>query len=175
MLDVSADVGLYRAVFEHAVAGPVEGAVLEHQVLRIAQQLFARQVAVHQSNVLRVPRQILTVQLGVVDGYVLTLPERVLGQDTGMVDLHVLTVLEHVFRIALQSVDVDVLGEHERVGASVQLHVVELQTVDLPECLVGVAYLHILQFHVVHLAEELRTVDAATAHHEVVGIPDSRA
>ena len=174
VLDVTADVGLDGGILEHAVAGLVERAVLQHQAVGVAQQLLAGQVAVHQPYVLRVPGQILAVKLGVVDGHVLALPERVLGQYLGVVNLYVLAVLEDILGVALQTVDVDVLREHERVGAAVQADVLQAQAVDAPEGLVGVAYLHVFQLYVAHLAEELRAVDAAAAHHQVVAVPDGR-
>ena len=62
---------------------------------------------------------------GVIDRDILTLPERVLRQDVCVVNLHVLAILEHIFRIAFQSIDVDVLREHERVGAPMQHDVLQ--------------------------------------------------
>ena len=56
-----------------------------------------------------------------------------------------------------------------------QFDILQAQSVDLPEGLVGIHDLYVLQFHVPHLAEELRAIDAAAAHDEVVGIPDGRA
>ena len=54
-LDVSANVRLEGGVFEGAVAFGVEGAVLKHQVLGVAQRLLARDVAVDQSQSARMP------------------------------------------------------------------------------------------------------------------------
>ena len=132
-------------------------------------------MAVHQPDVLGVPCQVFTVQLRVVNGDIFTLPEGVLGQNLGVVHLHVLAVLEHILGVRLQSVYVDVLREHKRIGAAVQLYVLQPQTVHFPECLVGIGDVHVLQLHVLHFAEELRTVYPAAAHHQVVGIPDGRS
>ena len=62
--------------------------------------------------------------------------------------------------------------EHERVGTLVQFHILDLQAVDAPKRLVGIGYLDILQRHVLHLAEKLRTIDNTVSHHHVVAIPD---
>ena len=132
-------------------------------------------MTVDQSDILRVPGQILTIYLGVIDRYVLTLPERVLGHNLGMVYLYVLTVLEHVLRVAFQTVYIDVFGEHKRIGAIVQLDVMQLQVLHLPECLVSIVDGDILQFHPFHLTEELRTVNDTVFHGQVVRVPDSRA
>ena len=56
-----------------------------------------------------------------------------------------------------------------------QLDVSELQAVDAPERLVGIAYLYVLQLHILHLTEKLGRIDAAASHDEVVGVPDGRA
>ena len=52
--------------------------------------------------------------------------------------------------------------------------VLQSQAVNLPEGLVGIHDVDVLQLDVAHLAEELRTVDTTTAHDEVVRIPDGR-
>lgn len=49
-LDVSADVCLEGGIFEGAVAFGVEGAILKHEVLGIAQRLLARDVAVDEAQ-----------------------------------------------------------------------------------------------------------------------------
>ena len=89
VLDVSTDIGLNVGVFENTVAGSIEGAVLEYQLVGIAQQLYASQMAVHQSDVLRVPSQVLTINQRVVDSHVLALPERVFGDDMGIVQTRI--------------------------------------------------------------------------------------
>ena len=175
VLNMPADICLHSGVLEHTVASRIDGTVLQHEVVCVAEQLLTRQVTIHEPHVLRVPGQILTVEQGVIDRHVLALPEGVLRHDLSMVYLHVLAVLKHVLRVALQSVDIDVLREHEGIGALVQLDIPESEAVDLPESLVGIIDHHILQLHVAHLTEELRPVDGAVAHHQVVGVPDGRA
>ena len=55
-----------------------------------------------------------------------------------------------------------------------QHHVLKRQTVDAPECLVGIVDCDVLEREVLHLTEELRTVDDAVLHVHVVRIPDGR-
>ena len=121
------------------------------------------------------PGQILAIKHRVIDGDVLALPERVLRHDIRMMNLYILTVLEHVFGIALQSVDKDILREHKGISTLVQLDILQSEAVDLPESLVCIVNDNILQHHVFHLTEELRTVDSATLHDQVISVPDSRA
>ncbi len=175
VFDVSADVGIHGGVLKHTVALGIEGAVFENQTIYIAEQLLASEMTAHEAHVLRVPSQIFTVEDGVVDGDVLALPEGILGDDASVVYLHVLAVLEHILRVALESVDIDVVGEHEGIGAVVQLHIADCQPVDAPERLVGIVDDNILQLDVLHLTEELRPVDDAVLHPQVVGVPDGRA
>ena len=52
VLNVAADVCFHRCVFKHTVALLVEGAVLQYQIVYIAEQLLACQMTVHQSDVL---------------------------------------------------------------------------------------------------------------------------
>ena len=49
--DGTADVGLQGAVLEGTVARRVEGTVLQHQVVGIAQRLFTGDVAIDQAQV----------------------------------------------------------------------------------------------------------------------------
>ena len=80
VLDMALDIGLNSRILKHTIAHRVDGAVLNHQVLCLAEQLLACQMAVHETYVLRVPGQILTIEHRVIDGHILALPERVLRQ-----------------------------------------------------------------------------------------------
>ena len=83
-------------------------------------------------------------------------------------------LLEHVFGIRLQSVDAYIAAVHEGIGALVQHHVLKRQSVDAPECLIGIVDCDVLEREVLHLAEELWTVDDAVFHVHIVRIPDGR-
>ena len=115
------------------------------------------------------------MQFGVVDGDVLHLPEGIFGGNLGMVNLHILHVLEDIFAVALQSVHVDVVAEHERVSAVVQLQVADVQSVATPEHFVGIIHLHVFYLDVVHLTEHLGGVDDRVFHDQMVRIPQGRA
>ena len=175
VLDMSADIGFYVRILEDTVAEGVEGAVLQHKVVGIAQQLLAQEVAVDESHVFRVPGQVLAVKVRVADSDILTFPERVLGDDVRIGQLHVLAVLEDIFRIALQTVDAHILTEHEGIGAVVQLQVAGLDVLAAPESLVGIVDDNVLEVHIVHLTKHLRTVDASITHVHVVAVPEGRA
>ena len=85
---------------------------------------------------------------------------------------NVLAILEHVFGIAVESIDKDVFAEHKGIRTSMQSDILQSQAIDFPERFVGISDIDILQFNVIHLTEEFRTVNATAAHHEVVGVPD---
>lgn len=61
------------AVLEDPVAGSVEGAVLQNDVIGITEQLLTTEMTADEAHVLRVPCQILTVEFRVVDGDVVAL------------------------------------------------------------------------------------------------------
>ena len=173
--DASADVRFQRGIFKGAVAGRVEGAVFQYQVVCVAEGLLAGDVAVDEAQVAGMPTEVLAVQLGVVDGDVLHFPERVFGRDFGVVDFHVLHVLEHVLAVAFQPVHVDVVAEHERIGTVMQFQVLDADMVASPEHFVGVVHLHVFYVYLVHLAEHLGGVDDGVFHFQMVGIPQGRA
>ena len=143
-------------------------------MIHIAERLLATDVTAHEFHILAVPRQILAIELRVVDCNIVALPERVLGRNLGMVNLYVLAVLEYIFGIAHQSVHIDVLGEHERIGAFVKFHILELQSVYTPESFVSIIDFDPLQREVLHLTEELRAVDDGVFHHHIIAVPDGR-
>ena len=173
--DAAAYVGLQGGIFERTIARGVERAVFQHEAVRVAQGLFAGDVAVHQAQVARMPAQVFAVQLRVVDGHVLHLPESILGRYPGVADFRIPDVLEHVFAVALQSVDIDVGAEHEGVGTPVQFEVVYAQAVATPEHFVGVIHPDAFHVDVAHLAEHLGRVDYGVGHAQVVGVPQGRA
>ena len=172
VLDMSTDICLDGGVLKDTVAGLVEGTVFQYEVLRITQQLFTREMAVDQTDILRVPGEIFAIEIGIINRDILALPERVLRQDIGMMHLYILTILEHVFRIALKTIDIDVLREHKGISTTMQLYILDLNTIYLPESFISIGNLHILECQVVHLAEELGPVDTRILHHHIVGIPD---
>ena len=75
-------------------------------------------------------------------------------------------------QLPLTAVYLNVLGEHEGVGAPAELDIAHPQAVHAPEGLVGVGNEHPFKAEVLHLPEKLRAVDHAVAHHHVVAIPD---
>ena len=91
-----------------------------------------------------------------------------------MVYLYILAILEHIFRIALQSVNIHILAEHERISTLMQCHVPDLQSLNAPESLISIIDGYVLQFQVPHLPEELRAVDDAILHLHIITIPDGR-
>ena len=169
------DVSLYGAVLESTVAFLVEGTVLQDEIRGIAKRLLPTDMAVNESDIVGVPCQVLSIQLTVIDRHVVTFPERVFRRDLGMVDLHILAVLKDVFGIAGQPIHVDILAEHEGIGALMELYVLQGQSVDPPEGLVSVRDLDIFEVEVFHFPEELRTVDDGVFHLHVIGIPDCGA
>ena len=166
--DGAAYVGVERGVFESPVARGVEGAVFQHQIVRVAQGLFARDVAIDQTQIPGVPAQVFSVQFRVVDGHVLHFPKGVLGGYLGVVYLYVLHVLEYVLAIAFQAIHVDVLAKHEGVGALVQFQAFHADAVTTPKDFVGIVHLYILYVDVVHFAKHLRGVYHCVAHRQVV-------
>ena len=162
------------AVLEGAVAGLVEGAVLQDDPVHIAQRLLAGDVATHKPYVLRMPGEILPVKHRVVDRDILALPERILSQNIRVMHLHVLAVLEYILRIALQPVHIYIAAEHERIRAVMKDDILQPEIIDLPERLVGIIDRDILKRQPVHLAEKLRTVDDAVLHGHIIAVPDRR-
>ena len=63
VFDMSTYVGMNSRVLEDTVASLVEGTILQHEVVGIAQQLFTRQVAVDQTDILRVPGEIFAIEI----------------------------------------------------------------------------------------------------------------
>ena len=85
--------------------------------------------------------------------------------------LDVSCILEHVFAVALQSININVMAEHEWIGAAVHLQVLYAYVVATPEHLVGIVHRYVLQFEMAHLAKHLRRVDNRVAHLQMVAIP----
>ena len=120
------------------------------------------------------PTQVFTVEFGIVDCHVFHFPESIFRGDFGVMNLHIFHVLENVFAVALQSVYADITAEHERISAAMQFQIFDVQILATPEHFVGIFYLYVLNFDVVHLAEHLGGVDACVRHFQIIGVPQSR-
>ena len=117
------------------------------------------------------PAQIFTVECGIVDRHILHLPEGILRGDFGIMNLHIFHVLENVFTVTFQSVDADIAAEHEGISAAMQFQIFDIQIPATPKHFIGIVYLHVLDFDVVHLAEHLGRINACIRHFQMVGVP----
>ncbi len=79
--------------------------------------------------------------------------------------------LEYVFAVAFQTVDINVVAEHERVGTAVQFQVFYAQVPAPPEDFVGVVHYNVLQVCFIHFAEHFRGVDNRIGHFQLVAVP----
>ena len=143
-------------------------------MVHVAERLLAADVATYELDVLAVPGQILPIQFRIINGYILAFPETVLGCNLCVVNLHISAVLEYIFRVALKSVYIDILGEHEWISSIVEFYVLQFQAIYLPESLISICDVDVLQIQILHFAEELRPIDGAVFHHHIITIPDGR-
>ena len=120
------------------------------------------------------PAEIFAVEFRIVDCHILHLPEGILRSDFGIAQLHILHILENVLAVAFQSVYADVAAEHERISSSMQFQIFDIQIFTTPEHLIGIVYLYILYFDVMHLAKHFGCIDTRISHFQMVGIPQCR-
>ena len=120
------------------------------------------------------PTEILAVEFGIVDGHILHLPESVLRCDFGIVDFYILHVLEHILTVAFQSVHINIVAEHERLGTAMQFEVLDTDAVATPEHFISIVHRHVFDVDFIHLTEHLWCVDNRVGHLQVVGIPQCR-
>ena len=62
------------AVFERTVTVGAEGAVLEDQIVGIAERLLAGNMAIDESQVSRMPSELFAVEFRIINGHILDLP-----------------------------------------------------------------------------------------------------
>ena len=91
-----------------------------------------------------------------------------------MMYLDILHILEDIFAVAFQSVHADVLAEHERIRAVMDLQILHPDVTTSPEDLVGIVYNDIFDFDIVHLAEHFRCIYHGIGHFQMVGVPEGR-
>lgn len=89
--------------------------------------------------------------------------------------LEILAILEDVLGFAFETVNKDIFAVHERIGALMELEVLDLDAFYIPKCLVSVIDRDILQRQIIHLPEEFRPVNDTVLHGHIVAIPNGRA
>jgi hypothetical protein len=99
--DLAADSSADGGFLEGTVGIGGERAILEDEVLGIAEGLGTGDVATDKTEVFGVPAEIFALDLRVIDGDVLTVPEGVFGIQYRVVNLYVAGVLEDVFALQL--------------------------------------------------------------------------
>ena len=105
---------LYGGVFEREVTVH-HFAVLEHEVLCVAERLCADDLASDQRQILAVPCEVLALNDAVIDRNVLSVPERVLRVEHRVADHDILAVLERVFALHAEVFDHHAARVEERV------------------------------------------------------------
>ena len=173
--NATAYVGVQSGILESAVAGRVESAVLQHEVVSVAEGLLARDMAIDQTEVAGVPAEILPIKLRVVYGHILHFPEGILSGDFRIMYLHVFHILEHIFAVAFKSVYAYVTAEHKRICAAVELKVANIEPLATPEDLISIVHHHTFYLDIAHLAEHLGRVNHRVLHFQVVAIPECGA
>ncbi len=157
--DVAFNGGLDGGIFKSQISVSAHCAVLQYEVVAVAQWLGLGDVAADEAEVLRVPGKIFTINHRIDDGDILGLPEGILGVQDAVPDLHVLGVLETVVAVQFDVGQLDILAVHKHIVGPVDHRILDLDVLTVPERLSAARNLDVLQFDAVHPAEGLRSVD----------------
>ena len=151
-------------IFKSQICVRAHCAVLQYEVVAVAQRLGLGDVAADKAEVLRVPGKIFTVDDGIDDGDILGLPEGIFGVQHTVPDLHILGVLETIVAVKLDVGEFNILAVHEHIVGSVDHRIFDHDVPAVPESLRSARNLNVLQLDSVHPAEGLRCVDDSVVY-----------
>ena len=126
-------------LLKSSIAGVIDDAIFEDEVLAIAEGLGTGEAATNQAEIAGIPAEVLALNLGVVNGNVLGLPEGIFGIEDGIMDLDVAGVLEDVFALQLEIGYLQLASMHERIRPVLYFKVGYLSVSTLPKglCAIG--------------------------------------
>ena len=94
------DLGIGR-FFKCPIAGVIEDAVFENEVLAVAEGLGAGDATADKTEIAGIPAEVLALYFRVVNGNILGFPESVFGVEYGAMNLDVFGILEDVLSLQL--------------------------------------------------------------------------
>lgn len=173
--DVATDVGIDLRVLESEVGVGSHLAILESEIVSIAERLGLDDLAIDESQAIGVPSEVFAVEGGVDNSNVLGIPEGVFSIEGRVADCDVLAILERVVAVQRQVVNLDILAMHKDVVALVDLNVLEFDVLAMPKSLGRMEEFDVLELYAVHIAEHLGSLDNGISHQEVARVPQSGA
>ena len=93
----------------------------------------------------------------------------------GIADRHVTAILERIIPVLHVILDPDILTVQEKVVGTVRPNVFQVHVTAMPQRLLRVRNLHVLEPDTVHLAKHLRRLDPGVAHAQIARIPQRSA
>ena len=169
--DMSVQPGTHVRVLEGQVGISAEGAVLEHQVVAVAQGLGAGDMAVDKAQAVRIPTEVLAVQLAVAHSDTHGVPQGVFAVNLGVTYQHVVTVLEGIIAVLLVSVDDHMVGVHKQVVGIEHLDIFEGDIAAMPQGFLRIWEFDTADIQPFEFTEHLGRFDTAVAHHAVSAVP----
>ena len=94
------DLGIGR-FFKCPIAGVIEDAVFENEVLAVAEGLGAGDATADKTEIAGVPTEVFALYFRVIDDNVLGLPKGIFGVEYGAAEFDVASVLEDVLSLQL--------------------------------------------------------------------------
>ena len=173
-MDGAIDCGVNRAILKGEVTVGAHGAILHDEVLTIAQRLFARNVATHESQILGVPTKVFAVDFRIIDSNVLGLPKSILGVEESIVNLYIAAVLEGIVTILMIAINMYIIGMHEEVVGILDTTILDVYTIAIPECFQSICKYTILHIYARHTAEHLRCLYVTALHDDIPTVPQRR-
>ena len=170
--DLADDGGTDGRILKRQVGIGCERAVLQHQILAVAEGLRAGYTTTHEPEVLGVPTEVFGMDFGVIDSAVAALPESILGVQHGMVNLDIAGVLEGILARQLQMADTQALGLEERVVGVVDVEVGQLSVTATPESFRAIGHAQAFDGQTVYLAEGFGCIERAVRHAQTAHIPE---
>ena len=126
------------SLFECAIAGLIEDAVFEDEILAITKGLRTGDATTNKTKVAGVPTEVFAFDIGIIDRTVLGFPKGVFGIEDSVVNLYVAGVLEDVSTLQLDIGDLKLVGMHKGIRSVLYAEVGDLTIPAVPESLFAV-------------------------------------
>lgn len=133
--NVTNNFGIHLTVLESEIGIGRHDATAELEIVGIAERLCLDDLAVYECQSIGIPSEIFTIEDGIDDRDIVRIPESVLSVEHRISYLHILAILERIVAIEAEIGNFDILAMHEKIVALIDLDILELDILAVPESL----------------------------------------
>lgn len=160
-----------RTPLQRAIGIGREGAILENEVVAVAQWLCAGDTTTNKTKVESIPAEVLAFDVRVIDRDVLAIPEGIFRIQHSVADLYTAGVLERVLALQLEIGDLELLRMQKSILGIMHLDVHQFSASAMPKGLDSIGDFRAFDEDIFELSKDLRRIYLTVLESQIPAVP----